>query len=460
MTSTAGEALADALEDTPSGRAAVRFGIPVLVGILAGFISLLRLWIGNHDALTQVVWAEDGVFPLCVRKADFLTCLTDPFAGYLLALPRLVAGLVAALPVASWALATNLLAALLAALACGFSFYWARRFGLGWLASAVIGLLPVIAPVVGLEAINALGSSYMLLLYVSTLVLALPTAFDAGASRSVSIWRWPTTILIALLLLLTTLTIPTAGIFLVLIVVQVVRRALPRRVALIWAIVIVLGLAAQWWTAAHAAKPRVIAASVESFTGWVDSLPSTVLTYWPGMQLGDYDFFGVFPISDFAWTGWLVLAALVVFGLLLVVRGGDHGVSIGLLMLTGVVVGAVPTVIGGANNRYFVVPLLLWGAAAMIALDPIVRRSRWWVVTLLVVLVAVVWSPMFGASWFRTKPAPPWQDEVARVENSCKTDPAKMERIIFSPYWPPNWGDALAEPTHPDISCVVVWKWS
>ncbi len=460
MTTTAGDAFADALEDTPSGRAAVRFGLPVLVGILAGFISLLRLWLGNHQALTEVVWAEDGVFPLCVEKAGFLTCLIDPFAGYLLALPRLIAGFVAILPVSSWALATNLLAALLAALACGFAFYWSRRFGLGWVASAVIGLLPVIAPVVGLEAINALGSSYMLLLYVSTLVLALPMAFDAGASRSVSIWRWPSVLGFALLFLLTALTIPTAGVFLALIAVQVLRRALPRRVALIWVVVIVLGLLAQWWTAVNAAKPRVVAASVDSFTGWVDSLPSTILTYWPGMQLGDYDFFGVFPVSELAWTGWLVLIALVIGGLLLVIWGGDHGVSIGLLMLAGIVIGAVPTIIGGSNNRYFVVPLLLWGAAAMIALDPIVRRSRWWVVTLLIVLVGIIWSPMFSASWFRTMPAPPWSAEVARVENACKADPALQERIIFSPYWPPNWGDALAEPTHPNLPCVVVWKWS
>jgi len=46
------------------------------------------------------------------------------------------------------------------------------------------------------------------------------------------------------------------------------------------------------------------------------------------------------------------------------------------------------------------------------------------------------------------------------VENACKADPALHERIIFSPYWPPNWGDALSEPTHPNLPCVVVvGKW-
>ncbi len=422
-----------------------------VVGVAGAVISLLRLWLGNHDALTQVIWAEDGVFPLCVEKAGFLTCLTDPFAGYLLVLPRLVAGFVAWLPVEHWAIATNLLAALFAGLAVAASFAIVRRFGLGWVSSTVIGLLPVIAPVVGLEAINALGSSYMLLLYVATLALAFP-------ARGTSV-RWPSTVAIALLLLLTTLTIPTGGVFLALILVQVVRRVIPRTSALVWTAVIVLGLIAQWFTASNAAKPRVITASRESFDGWVNSVPDTILTFWPGMRLAPYDYFGVFPVTPLTITGALVTLAIVIGGIVLVVRGGDERVGIGLLLLTGIVVGAVPAIIGGSNNRYFVVPLLLWSAAAMVALDSVIRRSRPWVVACVALLVLAVWWPSIPASWFRTMPAPPWTAEVTRVEDSCRADPAKQERIIFSPYWPPNWGDALAEPTHPDLPCLTVWSW-
>ena len=434
-----------------AGRAAV------VVGLAAAGISLGRLWLGNSAALTEVVWAEDGVFPLCVEKAGFFTCLVDPFAGYLLVLPRLIAGFVALLPVASWALATNLIAAGLAGLAGGFGFHLARRFGLGWVSSVVIGLLPVLAPVVGLEAINALGSSYMLLLYISTLVLVLPRRDADGA---VIATRWPGIVGIAALLLLTALTIPTAGVFWALLLVQALRRAIPWRAAGIWAGAILLGLIAQWYTADNATKPRVIAVSRESFDGWLTSLPDTILTYWPGLRLGSYDFFGVFPVSALSWTGTLVAVALVVGGIVLLLRGGDVRVAIGLLLLTGVVVGAVPTIIGGSNNRYFVVPLLLWGAAAMVALDGVIRRSRPWVVALVAALVLVLWWPMMPASWFRTMPAPPWSEEVARVEARCEADPGLTERIIFSPYWPPNWGDALSEPTHPDLPCLVVWKWS
>ena len=421
------------------------------VGAVAGAVSLARLWLGNRDALTEVIWAEDGVFPLCIEKADFLTCLTDPFAGYLLFLPRLAAGLVASVPVEQWALVTNLLAALIAAVVAGFSFAIVRRFGLGWVASIIIGLLPVIAPVVGLEAVNALGSSYMLLLYLSTLALAFPL-------RSESV-RWPSTVGIAVLLLVTALTIPTAGVFLALILVQAVRQAIPWRAAGLWTGMLVVGLAAQWWTAVNAAKPRVVAASRESFDGWVSSVPDTILTYWPGLRLTSYDFFGVFPVTPLSITGAIVVALIVVGGLLLVIRGGDERVGVGLLLLTGIVVGAVPTIIGSTNNRYFVVPVLLWGVAALVSLDSVIRRSRPWVVTLVIAGVVAVWWPSFPASWFRTMPAPAWSAEVARVEASCQPDPAKQERIIFSPYWPPNWGDGLTEPTHPDLPCLVVWTW-
>ncbi len=429
-------------------------------------VSAGRLWLGNHSALTEVIWAEDGVFPLCVAKAGFAACLVDPFAGYLLLLPRLLAGIVALLPVSSWALATNILAALLAGLVCGFSFAWARRFGAGWVAALAIGLLPVLAPVVGFEAINALGSSYMLLLYVSTLILVMPRSAAAASGvnepnepGSADAWRWPGIATVAALLLLTALTIPTAGVFLALIAVQAIRRAISRQAAIAWVAAIVLGLLAQWLTAINATKPRVIEASADSFGTWLGSLPDTVLTYWPGMRLGDYDFVGVFPVVASPLSGVLVALALVVGGGMLVVRGRDRSVAIGLLLLTGVVVGAVPTIIGGPNNRYFVVPALLWGAAAMLALDPVIRRARWWVVALVVALVAVIWWPMIPARPFRADPAPPWTDEVARVTAKCQADPGFTERLIFSPFWPPNWGDALAEPTHPDVPCLLVWKW-
>jgi hypothetical protein len=420
------------------------------IGVLAFVISLGRLWLGNHSALTEVIWAEDGVFPLCIEKAGFLQCLTDPFAGYLLVLPRLLAWVVTLFPLEQWALVTNLLGGLIAGVACAISYVIMRRFGSGLVVSILVGLLPVIAPIVGLEAINALGSTYMLLLYVSTLSLAFPSE-----SRSRS---WLPIALMAALLLLTALTIPLAGILLVVLVVQAFRRTIEFRAALIWAAAIVIGLIAQALTAADAEKPREILVGTDTLSAWLRSVPDTILTFWPGLNFADFQLFGVFPISPLSATGLMVTVALAVVGIGCWLRGGDRRVGIAALLLTGLAYGAVPSVIGWANNRYFVVPLLLWAAALLIALDNRIQRTRVWILGLIAIVVVVIWWPLIPASWFRATPQPTWSSEVARLKASCIQDPAKLERPIFSPFWPPNWGDGLTEPTHPNVSCLVIYK--
>jgi hypothetical protein len=131
----------------------------------------------------------------------------------------------------------------------------------------------------------------------------------------------------------------------------------------------------------------------------------------------------------------------------------------GVLVVAGLGLGLIPTAIGYANNRYFVVPLLLWGAALLVSLDPIIRRSRPWVIAVVTASVLLVWWPAFPASDFRSTPAPEWSSETARIEAKCVADPGFVDRPLFTPFWPPNWGDGLTEPTHPNLPCTVAWRW-
>ena len=424
--------------------------VAVLVGLVAGLISLGRLWLFDRSAPAEVLWAEDGLFPLCIHKADFLTCLTDPFAGYFLFLPRVVAWPISWLPWESWALATNLAAALIAGVVGALAVAILRRFGLHWFVVIVVALLPVIAPVTGLEAINAVGSSYMLLLFLATLVVAFPPS--GGMSRL-------TIALGAVLMLVTALTIPSAVVLLILISMMVLRRALTVRVGLVWAIALALGLVVQAIVALGAEARRPISLGTETLTLWADSIPVSIFTYWPGLSLGEYTFFSNFTLSPLGITGWLMAAGLLVGGLVLVVRYQGRLLAVGILLLGGLGFGFIPSAIGYANNRYFVVPLLLWGAALLVTLEPVIARTRPWIIALVSVAVIVIWSPAFAASAFRATPAPPWSDEVARVEAACKADPEFIDRPIFTPFWPPNWGDGLTEPTHPNLPCLVVWRW-
>ncbi len=422
----------------------------VFTGLAAAFLSMARLWLGNPSAPTEVLWAEDGLFPLCIHKADAWTCLTDPFAGYLLFLPRVLAWPVSWLPWEYWATATNVLAAVLVGLTALVAVRVMRRAGMSGFVAVAVGLLPALAPMVGLEAINALGSSYMLLLFLSTLVIAFPSG--PHPSR-VALWST------ALLLLVTALTIPSAVVLLFLVAVMSLRKAVSRTQGLIWIGTLVLGLAAQLMVAISAQTPRPVDFSGATVTAWADAVPTSILTYWPGLSLGEYSFFTNFTLQPLWFTGWLVVALLAVTGLWLCIRGRDSRLGIGVLVVAGLGLGLIPTAIGYANNRYFVVPLLLWGAALLVSLDPIIRRSRPWVIAVVTASVLLVWWPAFPASDFRSTPAPEWSSETARIEAKCVADPGFVDRPLFTPFWPPNWGDGLTEPTHPNLPCTVAWRW-
>ncbi|MDI1290978.1 MAG: hypothetical protein PSX37_13635, partial [bacterium] len=65
--------------------------IAVGVGILAGLTSLSRILVANNNALSDLVWAEDGLFAQCVKMHGPISCTAEPYAGYVLGLPRLAA---------------------------------------------------------------------------------------------------------------------------------------------------------------------------------------------------------------------------------------------------------------------------------------------------------------------------------------------------------------------------------
>ena len=409
---------------------------------------------GNRQAITENLWAEDGLFPLCIHKADFLTCLSDPFAGYLLFVPRVLAWPVSAFPWESWALVANLLASALIGVVSALALVFMRRAGMGWFVTIAVALLPSITPMVGLETINAIGSSYKPMLFLATLlVLFVPLG---GLSRS-----W--VVVGFVLLLVTSLTIPSAVVVALLVVVQVLRRVLPWRVGVVWLVGLGIGLVAQAWVALTAEAARPIDLGLESLNAWADAVPISIFTYWPGLSLGEYSFFANFTLAPVAVTGWLFVVVIAALGVWRLVVGwasaSGSAAPVGLLLLAGLAFGLIPTAIGDPNNRYFVVPLLLWGAAVLVALDPIIRRARVWVLALVTALVLALWWPAIPASSYRSTPAPAWSSEVARIEAKCLSDPAFVDRPLFSPFWPPNWGDGLIEPTHPNLPCTTVFRW-
>jgi hypothetical protein len=141
------------------------------VAVLSSAMSLARLFTTQSTAIESVLFAEDGIFPLCVAKADAWTCLLDPYAGYLIFLPRLLAIPISGLPIESWAFAANLTAAIAIGVLALVSFISLARWGLSPLWCTLVALVPVAAPIVGLEAINVYASIYIPLMFTMTIVL-------------------------------------------------------------------------------------------------------------------------------------------------------------------------------------------------------------------------------------------------------------------------------------------------
>lgn len=412
-----------------------------VVGIVGALISALRLWLGNSDSLTQVLWAEDGVFPLCIHKADFFSCVFDPFAGYLLLAPRSLAGLVALFPLSAWAVVTNILAAIVAGLIVAMAYVILRRGGMGQVVSVLGGLIPVLIPIVGYEALQALGSVYMPLLYLSVLAVVFPSALN----------RW----VVFSLLLLTVLTIPTTVLLLPLVALWWLRKEISLSTFVTWSGALLVGGLIQFVVATNASKPRAVELGPDGVSTWANSVLPAFMTNIPGFGSDSADP-SAFPSIDQWSLGWLVVIAVILISVALFAFVSR---SAGALVFMGLLFSAFPAIFDGPGNRYFVVPVMLFTLAALVSLNKLLLGRTWWVSGIVVAVVLALWLPQLPAGAFRSTPAPAWSDEVARVSAACKADPALSERIMFTPFWPPNWGDALSEPTHPSVDCLVVWKW-
>jgi hypothetical protein len=412
-----------------------------VVGIVGALISALRLWLGNSDSLTQVLWAEDGVFPLCIHKADFFSCVFDPFAGYLLLAPRSLAGLVALFPLSAWAVVTNILAAIVAGLIVAMAYVILRRGGMGQVVSVLGGLIPVLIPIVGYEALQALGSVYMPLLYLSVLAVVFPSALN----------RW----VVFSLLLLTVLTIPTTVLLLPLVALWWLRKEISLSTFVTWSGALLVGGLIQFVVATNASKPRAVELGPDGVSTWANSVLPAFMTNIPGFGSASADP-SAFPTIEQWSLGWLIVIAVILISVALFIFVSR---SAGALVFMGLLFSAFPAIFDGPGNRYFVVPVMLFTLAALVSLNKLLLGSTWWVSGIVVAVVLALWLPQLSAGAFRSTPAPAWSDEVARVSAACKADPALSERIMFTPFWPPNWGDALSEPTHPSVDCLVVWKW-
>lgn len=416
----------------------------VLVGVVAAGLSIGRVLIQAPRSIGELAWAEDGLFALCVRKAGLLECLADPFAGYLLGLPRLLAGVTAVAPIEQWGWVTNSIAAVSWGALSGLSAFWMLTAGVRWLPAVVVALAPVAIPLLGLEAVNSIGSVYMPLLFTTTLVLAVGWH---GRGKA---------IVAAVLVFLTAVTIPTAAVLIAVIALSWIRGRVERGSAIAVSLALIIGSALQFLVVFTAPSERNMAVGAEAVGFWLNDLPTAVLTLWPGLWFGTTTIFGIFTIPVVPWTGLALAIALVALG----VRWASSGrlaVSVaGIMLVTGVAYSFIPTATGYASNRYFVLTVLGIVAAAVLLLEDAYSDQRRWLLPTIVVIFAVAWAAAFPASAWRVTAAPPWSTVLEQVRTQCAADPTAPARFVFSPDWPQEGITQLQPPTNEFASCASV----
>lgn len=407
----------------------------VLVVVVAGLISVGRLLATNPNAVGEVLWAEDGLFPLCVRRDGAIDCLTDAYAGYFLFVPRVIAIVVAGFDFSDWAAVANIAAAVVVGLSAAGTFAALIHRSVGYITSVFAALLVVLVPIAGVEALNVYATNYTPLLVVSAVAVAFPAHRRWGT--------WAT----AFVLLVTAMTIPSAVVMFLGIGYQWLRKVISRTQVLIMGGALLLGLIVQGIVVVGAPNRRDVAISWETFVNWVNAIPKAIATLVPGVNVGEStDVFGLAQLPASVLLGWFVLALVLVPAFLLLRRStSETQQGAGLLLIMGVLVGAIPSITGYVSNRYFVVPVVLWLTAVLVIVDDALRRHdrsaarQSLVAAVIAAVLLVLWWPSLPATTLRATGTPNWSEMVADVDQYCPGNPDQEIRFRFTPYdWPPG----------------------
>lgn len=414
----------------------------VLVALASAGISLLRILVTNSAALSELVWAEDGLFPLCINSYGYFSCLVDPFAGYLLFLSRTLALPVSFFPLSNWPLVSNLVAAIAIGLGSAFITWLLIRANVSRGAAVVAGLISVSIPIVGFEAVNSSGSAYMIMLIIAAILVSF------SFSPSLPVWLTP------VFLLMSSLTIPSSAVLAIPLVFFLLTAKANRRRHLVNLFFLGVGLLVQFLVVITAENSRPIAITFDSLTQWVSQIPVAIATLAPALtRLSGSGLIESDLVSPNSLWGAGILVALVLAVVFLNVKGSRKQAAAGWLIFVGFLMGLIPALAGYSNNRYFVVPLAVLLIGILVIADSLIHKRNAIVFTFVGVLLAVLWLPAFGASDFRSQARPVWEPMLQGVVEGCESNTSGTGAIVFSPEWP--FSDAIfLGPTSNIINCT------
>lgn len=400
-----------------------------LVAFVALTAALQFLRAGPTDSPTSL-WAEDGpVFLAGTFSHGFLDAVTTTYAEYLVVMPRLIAEIGAAVPLADAPVAMNLAAVLVVAL-CGVAVWCAAA---GHIRStylrALLVALAVLPPVSGLETVaSATNVAWYSSFAVFWLLLWRPaTVWGAGLS--------------GLLILATGLSSPTIFFFapLALLRAIAVRDRRDAIVAGSFALALAIQLPATVFSHEPVGDPL-----------WTPNILTTFL-----QRVVDGSVLGL-ELGGSAWAAWgrpflIAISLGVAAALVALARRASAGRLVaGIAVATSVAMflgSAYKRALGDAmvwpegvhnslGGRYAVVPTLLLISAALVLVDSIrpARRGRpalAGAAATAVLLVAIVTS--FDVSYGGARAMPPWDESLREGAAACRSRDISEVQVFISP---------------------------
>lgn len=413
----------------------------ILTSVVATVLSIARLWVSNSEMFSNLVWAEDGLFPLCVRDHGYFACLVDPYEGYLLFLSRTLALPVAAFDLTLWPLVTNLVAAISAGLAAGLMAWLLVRSGVSYFAAGLSGTMTVLVPIVGLEAINVYGSAYMALLIIATILVGF------RFNPELPLWLTPT------ILCITALTIPSSVVLLIPLLIQLIRIRKLWSAPMFAALGLLSGLFLQALVISTASVSRPVVLTADSISEWISYLPVSLSTFVPNhISLEVMGRLNSDWVPANVWQGIVLLVILTLAALRLLKSPNSVRQGAGWLIVMSLLLSAMPAIIGYSNNRYFVVLIVAISISLIVLFDSLRLRFSSIVLPILASVVIVLWLPAFGASNLRSGASPSWQSMLEAALSDCEKSAQRNVDLTFTPNWP--FEDANFQgPTTNNVSC-------
>jgi len=396
------------------------------IGLVASAVSIARLYVTDIEVFTELVWAEDGLFPLCVANHGYWDCLWDPYAGYLLFLSRTLAVPVAYTPLDSWPLATNLVAAVSSGATSALIYWLLIRIPIPRLVAGFLALVPVLLPITGLEAVNTVGSLYMMLLVAATI------AVSANFQRPLPQWVLPT------LLLVSALTIPVTLVLALPLGLRYLRKTIALRQLVAAMLSLIIGSVFQFAVIISAAGQRPVSVTSGSILGWIDGT-ATAVAGLVGIRIE--------PIATDA-LNWTDSSFSLPLALTLTFFPAILGFAMlsqpklefpALLILTGSVLSAVTALPSMNSNRYYVTFSALIVLSIVVALVQSGKGSLHITAAVVAGVLAGLWMSHFPASNLRATPEPLWSYMLEETRARCAAEPERVDTVLrFTPVWPPN----------------------